>query len=148
MRKISVITVLIGLIIILVVIGFYWLVKSGQINWQVFGSQQPVMDYQAVFLTNGQVYFGKLKKITAEFVELDDIYYLQVQQPIQPKPEEKVGQKPDDQQPKLTLVKLGNEIHGPIDVMHINRDQVLFWEDLKDSGQVAQAIKKDKEVKK
>ena len=89
--------------------------------------------YQAVFLTNGQVYFGKVTAMTPSDYTLEDIYYLQVQQQnIQP---EQQGQ-----QPKLSLVKLGNELHGPRDKMVINRDQILFWENLKDDGRVVTAI--------
>src|SRR3989344_4528142 len=33
--------------------------------------------YQAVFLTNGQVYFGKLSDVNSAYVSLQDIYYLQ-----------------------------------------------------------------------
>jgi len=45
----------------------------------------------------------------------------------------------------ITLRKLGNEIHGPVDQMIINSDQILFWENLKDDGQVAQAIERYQE---
>lgn len=90
--------------------------------------------YQAVFLSNGQVYFGHLKDVNSQYATLDDIYYLQVQK-IQPKEEA------TNENQKLTLIKLGNEIHGPEDAMKINRDQILFWEDLKDDGKVVQAIK-------
>ena len=40
----------------------------------------------------------------------------------------------------LDLVKLGQEIHGPEDVMNINVDHIVFWEKLKDSSPVVQAI--------
>ena len=92
-------------------------------------------NYQAVFLSNGQVYFGKARA-TGDVVVVKDIYYLQVsQQQIQPAPE---GQT---QQPQVQLVKLGNEIHGPQDEMTINKDHVLFTEDLKEDGKVVKAIR-------
>jgi hypothetical protein len=91
--------------------------------------------YQAVFLTNGQVYFGKMTSISKTDVVIEDIYYLQVEGQIQPERGE---------QPRLSLVKLGNELHGPKDQMTINRDHVLFWEDLKDDGRVVTAIKDHK----
>ncbi len=96
---------------------------------------------QALFLTNGQVYFGHLSKVDNSYVKLTDIYYLQVQQQVQP------GQKTDSQQPQVSLAKLGNELHGPEDVMYVSREQVLFWENLKDDGKVAQAIKDHKAKK-
>ena len=88
-------------------------------------------DYQAVFMSNGQVYFGKYSNGGSE-AKLTDIYYLQVQQQIQPEGE----QKPD-----VKLVKLGNEIHGPRDEMRINPDQIVFVEDLKEDGKVVTAIR-------
>lgn len=98
-------------------------------------------DYQAVFLTNGQVYFGKLSD-SDKYLKLSDIFYLQVNQPqIQ-------GSQQTEQQaqaqPQLQLVKLGSELHGPKDEMSINRDQVLFFEDMKEEGKVMQAIKEYK----
>jgi hypothetical protein len=92
--------------------------------------------YQAVFLTNGQVYFGKYSEINNQYVKLTDIYYLQVQQAVQPKDSSTTSSS--NQQ--VSLAKLGGELHGPEDVMFINRDQVLFWENLKNSGKVVQAI--------
>jgi len=93
--------------------------------------------YQAVFLTNGQVYFCKLSNINEGYVTCNDIYYLQVQQTVQP------AEKKDGDQPKVSLAKLGSELHGPEDQMHINREQVLFWENLKDSSKVVTAIKEN-----
>ena len=42
---------------------------------------QATSGYQAVFLANGQVYFGKLSGMTASYSTLKDIYYLQVTTP-------------------------------------------------------------------
>jgi hypothetical protein len=98
--------------------------------------------YEAVFLTNGQVYFGKLSHSGSDYLTLDDIYYLQVG------PQQGSGTAPTNAsstaQQQITLVKLGNELHGPVDEMHINRSQVLFYEDLKSDGQVVKAILQDK----
>lgn len=92
--------------------------------------------YQAVFLTNGQVYFGKVSKVDASYVKLSDIYYLQVQQTVQPK--DAKDTTTNNQQ--VSLAKLGGELHGPEDVMYVSRQQVLFWENLKGDGKVAKAI--------
>jgi hypothetical protein len=90
---------------------------------------------QAVFLTNGQVYFGEIKNVNSKFLDLRNIYYLNVNQQVQP------NQNADkDAQSSISLVKLGCELHGPVDKMIVNRDQVTFWENLKDDGQVAKAI--------
>lgn len=104
---------------------------------QLFSKSGVKDQYQAVFLTNGQVYFGKLSNATGQYLTLNDIFYLQVTQPPLQGSQQQ-GQPA--QQPQLSLVKLGNELHGPEDTMHISRDQVLFYEDLKDNGRVVQAI--------
>ncbi len=99
-------------------------------------------EWQAVFLDNGQVYFGKVINVTDSTVRLEDIYYLQViNQPLQRTVEE--GEQPAEQQAeqRLTLFKLGNEIHGPEDTMFINKDHVILIEDLKEEGQVVRAIR-------
>jgi len=85
---------------------------------------------QAVFLTNGQVYFGKIADITDKYVNLIGIYYLNSTSDSANK----------TAQTSFSLVKLGCELHGPTDQMVINRDQVSFWENLKTDGKVTKAI--------
>ncbi len=93
--------------------------------------------YQAVFLSNNMVYFGKLSNVTGEYVTLSDIYYLQVQQ----NQNGQTNNQNNNQNNQLSLTKLGGELHGPEDTMYINRKEVLFWENLKDDSKVVQAIK-------
>lgn len=115
-------------------------------GWKTAWLTQPARaQYQAVFLTNGQVYFGQVQDRNAQYLKLTDVYYLQSVQPLQePQPVTGGTKKtpPPPAQPELTLVKLGQELHGPRDYMHINRDQVLFIEDLRDDGKVADAMKR------
>ena len=96
--------------------------------------------YQAVFLTNGQVYFGKINKMDANNIVLNDIYYLQQAADVQ-NSEDKEATAAQNQ---LTLAKLGKELHGPEDVMYIERSQVLFWENLTEKSQVVETIDKEK----
>lgn len=93
---------------------------------------------QAVFLTNGQVYFGKIKNVNKDYVDLQQIYYLNVNQQVQPNQQNSSNNANSNQ--SVSLVKLGCELHGPADQMIINRDQVTFWENLKSDGQVTKAI--------
>lgn len=96
--------------------------------------------YQAVFLSNGQVYFGQLSGLNDKYVVLENIYYLQQDQNQQVQSGDN-----QNQQTNVSLVKLGNELHGPEDQMFIARDQILFWENLKADGKVSQAIKNQKQ---
>ncbi|MBI3046646.1 MAG: hypothetical protein HYY86_03880 [Candidatus Harrisonbacteria bacterium] len=95
----------------------------------------PAVDrnkWQAVFLANGQVYFGRLREVNREYVLLKDTYYLRVNQQLQPS---------QQQQQQINLVKLGNEIHGPEDTMYIPKSQINFWENMRDDSSVTQLIK-------
>ncbi len=92
-------------------------------------------DRQAVFLTNGQVYFGYAKNEKSDPVILTDVYYLQqVSNSLQS------DTTKDTQTPKINLIKLGSELHGPKDILRINREQILFIEDMKSDSKVSQAI--------
>lgn len=93
--------------------------------------------FQAVFLNGGQVYFGKIRAMNTEFITMDNIYYLRVNEQVQPSGTE---QDQAASQQDISLAKLGCELHGPEDEMVINRSQVTFWENLKNEGQVAKAI--------
>lgn len=90
---------------------------------------------QAVFLNGGQVYFGNIKDLNGKFLSMNNIYYLRVNQQVQPNQSNSSSSSND-----ISLVKLGCELHGPTDSMVINREQVIFWENLKDDGQVAKAV--------
>jgi hypothetical protein len=100
--------------------------------YQEEASRFPVFltEYQAVFLSNSQVFFGKAD-VGAEFVTLNDVFYIQSQ----------VNQ--DTKEVKSTLIKRGNEWHGP-DVMYVNKSQVVLIEPVAADSQVAKLIKEAK----
>lgn len=118
---------------VLVVGAVFWAMKSPASDSKLAGVEKS--KYQALFLTNGQVYFGKLAQEDSKTIRLNEIYYLQVKQPVQPKPD-----KPQDSQQRPVLVKLGQELHGPEDSMYVDRGQVLFYENLKNDSKVVKAI--------
>ncbi|MFZ1249191.1 MAG: hypothetical protein WAQ24_02620 [Candidatus Saccharimonadales bacterium] len=89
--------------------------------------------YQAVFLNNGQVYFGKVGNLNSKYLELNKVYYLTQNTTGAANQQQASGD--------YTLVKLGcQQIHYPDDRMLINRDQVTFWENLNEKGKVAKSI--------
>lgn len=118
-------------VLVVAVIAYLAVLKPAVFNQ---GQHVDTSKYQAVFLNGGQVYFGKVTTTNNEFMKLNDIYYLRVNQQVQPNGQTTNGD--------VQLVKLGCELHGPQDQMVINRDQIIFWENLKDDGQVAQAVAK------
>ncbi|MEK7552853.1 MAG: hypothetical protein AAB505_01970 [Patescibacteria group bacterium] len=118
------------ILFVLIIAGLWWWLDGSSYT------NSSSETYQAVFLDNNQVYFGKLaNRNNEDYATLTDIFYLQVSQPLQPS------------QPSTTvnLVKLGVEMHGPADMMRINQEHILFIEDLKPDSQVIQAIAKYKE---
>ncbi|MCA9332430.1 hypothetical protein KDA00_01005 [Candidatus Saccharibacteria bacterium] len=118
-------------LLIVAVIAYLAIFKPSSNNQ---GKYVDTTKYQAVFLNGGQVYFGKITTTNSNFMKLNDIYYLRVNQQVQPN-----GQTANSD---VQLVKLGCELHGPQDQMIINSDQIVFWENLKDDGQVAKAVEK------
>jgi hypothetical protein len=114
----------------LLVLGGLFLYRSST------GSNIDGAKYQAVFFTNGQVYFGKLRPLNSEYMKLTDIYYLQA------KTDSSNPQKTDDSGANVQLIKLGNEIHGPDDEMIISKSQILFFENLKSNSKVSKSIDK------
>lgn len=93
----------------------------------------PSGSYQAVFLDNGQVYFGKLAEERDGFSRLTSVYYMQVRGNPQ-------NGTADPQATDSVLVKLGSEVHGPADFMDINVSHILFTEDLTGDSKVSKAI--------
>lgn len=137
--------IILAVVILLVIIGAVLfrdkLFPSQDANVQTPPAQETLSGYQAVFLTNGQVYFGKLSDVSAVYATLVDIYYLQVTQPPLQGSAQEGQQQQQQQQPQLSLVKLGQELHGPVDEMKLNREHILFYEDIKEDGRVMQAIR-------
>jgi hypothetical protein len=138
--------ILLGVLVLLILLVGGWIVMA-----------QPRFDkdaYHAIFLANNQVYFGKIQKGAGPYLELTDIYYLQVRQQLQPIEGEAPAEgeategeeenakvtEPATPQSRFTLVKLGNEIHGPVDKMTIHRDRILFIEELKEDSRVTKGI--------
>lgn len=126
--------VLIGLVIVAVVlVGAMYIIDRA-------GEQPDGGQYQAVFLTNGQVYFGKLSGLGGDYVTLKDVYVVQSQDNVtqtNPSPE------PES---RLTLSRLDqNKLIHPEQEMTIAKTSLLFWENMQDDAEV---VKKIDELKK
>lgn len=89
--------------------------------------------YSAVFLTNGQVYFGKIFSNDKDLIVLKQVYYLQSQSGNPQGGDSSIGSQ-------FTLIKMGQEIHGPEDELFINKNQVMFYENLRDDSRIVQSI--------
>jgi len=132
--------VILGVIVVILVFSGLFLL-SDSVRYMTRARFIETDQWQAVFVDNNQVYFGKLT-ISNDFFILDHVYYLQA------------GQRTGDldsadaaldiegeMRIDTKLIKLGNEIHGPEDQMFIERSKVLFWENMKDEASIVRSIK-------
>ena len=87
--------------------------------------------YQAVFLANGQTYFGHLRDRIGPYVKIEDAYYIQSVPNADP-------DKPADSK----FVRRGTELHKPEPWILIPRSALLFVEDLRPESPVAQFMDK------
>lgn len=134
--------VFVVLVVLLIAGGacLFFLKTSVIKNMYSYTKKEDASVWQAVFLANGQVYFGHLKERTSKYPVLTNIYYLQVNQNLQAA-NQNTNTNTNTNEPQVSLIKLGDELHGPKDEMYIAKDQILFWEDLKEDSQVVTAIK-------
>jgi hypothetical protein len=133
-RKLLTTLLLVGVIALIIFMAMT--AKGGD----TMASVQPDSNMnQAVFLNNGEVYFGKITKNGEDFIVLEDIYYLRVTPVLQQQPDGTAVQDPN-QQPQINLIKLGEELHGPEDKMVIPTSSVVYWENITNEGQVSTAI--------
>lgn len=94
--------------------------------------------WRAVFLTNNQVYFGKLSyRPFFSAAKLTNVYYLQVSEQLQP-------QDGSASQQEIKIIKFGNELHRPKDMMMIPKSQILFWEELRKDSPIVEKIESKK----
>lgn len=127
-----IIGLILGIVLLAAGIGGYWFLSRSQLSTQIDSAK-----YQAVFLSSGQVYFGKLTAVDSQYLKLSGVFYIQSQQDAASEEDQITTQESTGMQ----LIKLGEEVHGPEDTMVINRDQMLFFENLKSDGKVTQLIR-------
>jgi hypothetical protein len=84
--------------------------------------------YQAVLLSNGQVYYGRLDGYGTDHPVLREVYYIQS------------NVNPQTHEQNNILTKRGKEWHGP-DRMYINPSQILLVEPVGTDSKVADLIK-------
>jgi hypothetical protein len=98
------------------------------------GKPSFTSEHQAVFMDNGQVFFGKIENSGGDYPLLREVYYIGRQT------------SPDGKEVKNILVKRGNEWHGP-EYMYINRQHIVVIEPVAANSRVEQLIKEAKNQK-
>ena len=82
--------------------------------------------YQAVFLENGQTWFGHYRDRFGPYAAMDSVYSVQT----------KASQDPDVPTTSQ-LIRRGNELHAPDPQLLIPKTAILFVEDLRDDSPIA-----------
>lgn len=119
-----------GLVVVVLVV---W---GGYSSWK---SRQPDTSgpRQAIFLGDGQIYFGYASSMRNQIVTLVDVYYFLPSPSATDKTATLAAQKVD-------LIKLGaggaDDLVGAKDRMEINRYAIKYIEVMKDDSQVNQKI--------
>lgn len=83
--------------------------------------------YQAILLSNGAAYFGRLEGLGTPYPVLRDVFYVQS------------AQDPQTKQVSNVLVKRGKEWHAP-DRMILNSNMIVLVEPVNPGSRVAQLI--------
>jgi len=109
---------LIVIVVVLVVVA---------LNWPLWPPVKFKTTYQAVLLTNGAVYFGKLEGLGTDYPILRDVFYIQN------------AVDPNTKQTSSVLIRRGKEWHGP-DFMVLNARHVLLIEPVTEGSRVAHLI--------
>jgi hypothetical protein len=82
-------------------------------------------EYSAVYLSTGDVYFGKLSWFP--WPHMKNVWFLQ-------------RSTNQQNQTQLGLAPLKDAFWGPVDEIYLNTKQVIFWTSLRNDSQVAQAL--------
>jgi len=111
-------TALIILLIILVILALWVGLKASQ-------STRDSSNYSAVYLTTGEIYFGKLHHFPKFY--LSNAWLLQRTTPT----EDNLG---------INIIPFRSAFWGPIDKIYLNSNQVVFTTKLRDDSQVKDLI--------
>lgn len=123
--------VLLGLLIGLVLGGLAWIALFWIRPEDPFAGAVDADRWQAVFLSNGQVYFGHLTVASDEFYDLREAFYIRESPPAE-----------EGQPPTREVRALSTEFHQPENRMLIRKEEVLFVENLRPDSDVAEAIER------
>ncbi len=133
---------LVVLLLVAVVAFGAWFVWTNVINKTDAGIDSS--KYQAVFLTNGQIYFGKLHTYDGEYLRLTTGYYPQAKATDEATTD---TTETDTSASGIQLIRLGDEVYGPEDEIFISKKQILHYENLKSDSKVSQLIDQNEQSK-
>jgi hypothetical protein len=114
-------------VFVVVVAAAFTFVRYWDFTLPSFGAR-----YQAVFLANGQTYFGHYLDRLGPYVKVENAFY------IAQAPTAEEGQTPESR-----IIRRGSELHQPQSFVLIPKSAILFVEDLRQDSQVAQFMDRE-----
>lgn len=114
-------------IVVALVVAAFLLVRWWDFTLPAVGAR-----YQAVFLANGQTYFGHYLDRLGPYVKIENAFY------ITQAPTAEEGQTPESR-----IIRRGSELHQPMPFVLIPKTAILFVEDLRQDSQVAQFMDRE-----
>ncbi|HAC56223.1 TPA: hypothetical protein DCF80_01870 [Candidatus Saccharibacteria bacterium] len=126
-----------------IAIGGVVIVLVGLVTWLWMSApERPLADrYQAVFLDNGQAFFGKLKNVTGEYLVIEEAYRAQAQD----LPSDATDEQKEAVANNVSLIKVGKEVYGPENAVRVRAEQVVYWQNLTPDSKVSKAIEDNDE---
>jgi hypothetical protein len=124
--------------------------------WKMFGDKLPAswkvwrseVSFYVVHLTNGQVYYGRLKSVSDSTIKLEDVYYFEMVKEAAPVATSQNFALQGQEQTIYRLTRRGSEKPATTDHdLYINRAVVLFWEKLNADSDMMTMIGKAEEQK-
>lgn len=106
--------------------GYFYYIDNFGVNY-----------YSAVYLDNGDVYFGKLYGLRGEYATLFDVYYFKDSSFIK---QNDVTLSSDPGGGGFSLIRMGSEVHGPENSIKISSKHIIFVEKLSQGSKVLEAI--------
>ncbi|MFA5126755.1 MAG: hypothetical protein WC465_01970 [Patescibacteria group bacterium] len=102
-------------------------------------SWQREIPFKVVALDNNQYYYAKIAKEDANYIYLDDVYYIQTVQKSVPATEEGAEATMED---VPVLVRRGQELHRPVGYMQISRSRIVAIEEIGKDSEIYKEIQK------
>lgn len=88
--------------------------------------------YQAVFLSNGQTYFGHYVERLGPYAKIENAFYIQ-----------RTPAANENEAPASKIVRRGAELHEPEPFVLVPKSAILFVEDLRSDSSVAQFMDRE-----
>lgn len=120
--KKTIFVVLVVVVVLLVGLGV-WL---GVSVFNAQASPSGPSPYSAVYLTTGEIYYGKLSWFPSP--RLTDVWFLQA------------GAQNAQGKSQLAITPFKSAFWGPVDEIYLNAKQIIFWTNLRNDSQLAQAL--------